>query len=93
MTKDIIVFEGRTEVIIANTSNINDIVKEWFLNGGRNLDDYNVYLANGDEGFDIRVGIDADSACLMDYDVTELMPQHLLQALIDADCLDGTKSQ
>ena len=92
MAKDIIVFEGRTEVIIATAANVNSIIEKWFLNGGRNLDEYNVYLADGSEGFDIRVNIESDGASLVDYDVTELMPQHLLQALIDADCLEGTKS-
>lgn len=83
MAKDIIVFEGRTEVIIATAANVNDIVREWFLNGGRNLDEYNVYLADGSKGFDIRVGIDADSGSMVNYDVTELMPNALREALID----------
>lgn len=84
MAKDIIVFEGRTEVIIATAANVNAIIREWFLNGDRNLDEYNVYLADGSKGFDIRVSIDADSASLVSYDVTELMPNHLREALVDA---------
>ncbi len=87
MAKDIIVFEGRTEVIIATAANVNAIIKEWFLEGGRSLDEYNVYLADGSKGFDIRVGIDADSASLVDYDVTELMPNHLRESLVDAGLL------
>lgn len=93
MAKNIIVFEGRAEVIVATTANVNNIIREWFLNGGRNLDDYNIYVADGDEGFDVRVGLETDSPSLVAYDVTELMPHPLLQALIDADCLEGTKSQ
>lgn len=85
---DIIVFEGATEVIVASATSVNKIVEEFFLEGGRNMDEYDVYMADGSEGVIIETRV---SACIMrgdrDYDVTALMPNVLREALIEKGLL------
>lgn len=90
---NVIVFEGTNEVIIASAGSLTAIVKEWFLDGKRNLDDYNVYVTDADAGFQITTSVNFSDDQMKEFDVTELIPQHLMQELIDADLLDGTKSQ
>lgn len=80
---NIVVFEGQTEVIIAAAANVNAVVRDWFLNGGRSLDDYDVFLADGQEGFAITTGTSFDGRHT-DFDITELMPNALREALVDA---------
>lgn len=85
---NVIVFEGRNEVIIVEAGNVNAIIREWFLNGGRSLDDYNWYLADVQKGFAVSTSVSFnDSGLIQDFDVKELMPNALREALIDADQL------
>lgn len=83
---NIIVFEGHNEIIIGDANNINDIIKEWFLEGQRNLDDYDRYLIDGREGTSFNTQITLNHS-LAQYDVTELMPNQLREDLIDAGLL------
>ncbi len=79
---NVIVFEGQNEVIIVEAGNVNAVVKDWFLNGGRSLDDYDVYLTDVREGFAIIAGTSFDGRH-EDFDITELMPNVLREALVD----------
>lgn len=85
---DIIVFEGATEVIVADAASVNKIIEDYFLNGGRNLDEYDVSIADGHEGVTIETRI---STCVMrgdhEFDVTALMPNVLREALIEKGLL------
>lgn len=82
--KDIIVFEGNSETIVGDAASINDIIRDWFLNGGRSLDDYNTYLVDGSKGFSITSKTTIGDGPRMEYDVTALMPNHLRMALVDS---------
>ncbi len=84
---DIIVFEGTTEVIVANAGNVNKIIEEFFLNGGRNLDEYDVTIADGNEGVVIETRINAYGMKDSNYDVVDLMPNVLREALIEKGLL------
>ena len=83
---NIIIFEGANEIIVTTETNVNKTIELWFLNGLRNLDEYDVYSVGGDEtaAFSTRFHSDGDGR---DYDVTELMPDVLRNALIEAELL------
>jgi len=85
--KNLVVFEGLNETIIASASNINAVIKDWFLEGGRSLDDYDTYLVNGDEGFAVSSRLTSSDSDMKDFDVTELMPNVLREGLIEAGLL------
>ena len=78
-----IVFEGNNEVIVGNAASVNDLIRDWFLNGGRSLDDYDTYLVDGSEGYSFSSKIAGGSTSRTDFDVTALMPDPLRKALID----------
>lgn len=84
---DTIVFEGQDEVIIANAATINAVVTDWFLEGGRSLDDYNVYLADSSQGFSIKTSVNFHTGEKVNWDITALMPDHLREKLITAGLL------
>ncbi len=86
---NIIVFEGHDEVIIATAVNINTVIKDWFLDGMRCLENYDIYLADGKEGFCITHKMKFDDGERVDFDVTELMPNDLREKLIAAELLDS----
>jgi hypothetical protein len=79
----LIVFENANEVIVGDAASANDIIRDWFLNGKRILDDYDTYLVDGHEGFSFRSKITPGPLKRTAYDVTELMPNALREALID----------
>ena len=80
---NVIIFEGRNEVIIVEAGNVNAIVREWFLEGKRSLDDYDVYLTDVRDGFSVVTGgVTFNDGQSNDFDVTELMPHDLREALI-----------
>ena len=87
MTNNIIVFEGADEVLVVAAGNVNSFIAEWFLDAQRNLNDYDVYLADASEGFAITSGIKFTDYKGDDFDVEELMPNELRKALIDAELL------
>ena len=84
---DIIVFEGATEVIVGAAANINKLIEDWFLNGERNLDDYDTTLIDGSEGLAISCLIHGEDGGSKRIDVTELMPNVLREALIEKGLL------
>jgi len=88
MSGQLIVFDNETEVIVGNVASVNRLIEFWFLNSKRNLDEYNTYLIDGSEGAAIVSRVKVDDIGRTDIDVTELMPDHLRKALIDADLLD-----
>ncbi len=86
MTK-LVVFEGADEVIIVAAENVNTVVKQWFLEGQRSLDSYNVYLTDAAEGFSITTGVSFNDNQMKDFDVTELMSADLRKELVAAELL------
>ncbi len=82
---NLIVFEGIEEVIIVSAATVNKTIKEWFLEGGRSLNDYEWYLIDADEPFSITTKICVDDG--KEFDVTELMPNELRENLIKAGLL------
>ncbi|KKM96013.1 hypothetical protein LCGC14_1182320 [marine sediment metagenome] len=84
---NVIVFEGVDEVILVDAGNVNAIVREWFLNGQRNMDEYDVYLMDASEGFAITHSMKVNDGRMTDFDVTELMPHDLREGLIAANLL------
>ena len=84
-----IVFEGADEVLVVSAAKVNDFIQLWFLEGKRNLDEYDVELVNIDDGFSVTQSIRMEDATqeVRDFDVTELMPHALRQGLIDAELL------
>ncbi len=85
--KNIVIFEGANEVIVGSAASVNGIIRDWFLNGGRSLDDYDVYLVDGSEGFSLNTTFVADGVNQTEFDVTELMPNDLRENLIRAGLL------
>ena len=86
---NIVVFEGVDEVIVATTVNINAVIKDWFLEGNRCLENYDIYLADGEGGFSVTTRLRFDDDMKKDFDVVELMPHDLRKALIAKDLLDS----
>ena len=82
-----IVFEGADEVLVVSAGNLNNFIEEWFLEGERNLDEYNVYVTDADAGFQISTRVKFSDDQMKDFDVTEMMPNHLRKAMIDAELL------
>jgi len=84
-----IVFEGADEVLIVSAAKVNAFIQLWFLEGQRNMDEYDVSLVDIDDGFTVTQTIRMDDATIEhpDFDVTELMPHALRQGLIDAELL------
>lgn len=82
--KKIIVFEGTDEIIVANFKSIEKIVKLWFLEGQRSLDNYDIYLVDGDEGFSFssRVCIDTSGGeDISDIGIAKLLSKRLQDKL------------
>lgn len=82
---DMIVFEGITETIIGLASNSNELIRIWFLEGERSLDEYDVFRVNSKDGFSVssRLSVtDYDEAVSVDLD--DIMTVDLQDQLIDA---------
>lgn len=85
---NLIVFEGQDEIIVADAGTVNEVIKDWFLEGQRSLEEYDTYLVDASEGFTITSrGLRMDDYTRKEFDVTELMPADLRQELIDADLM------
>ena len=84
-----IVFEGADEVLIVSAAKVNAFIQLWFLEGQRNMDEYDVELVNIDDGLALTQSIRTEAVTIEhpDFDVTELMPNALRQGLIDAKLL------
>ncbi len=84
-----IVFQSRDEVLIVSAAKVNAFIQLWFLEGQRNMDEYDVELVNIDDGVALTQSIRAEATTIEhpDFDVTELMPHALRQGLIDAKLL------
>ena len=85
---NIIVFEGHDEVIVATTVNVNAVIRDWFLEGQRCLENYDIYLADGKAGFSIESRLKFDRGDAQDFDVVELLPNDLREKLIAKELLD-----
>lgn len=81
---DIIVFEGTEETIVGAASAVNKLVEDWFLNAERNLDDYDIYLVDGNQGMTVvsRTSVEAIHRSNDDFDIIDLMPNVMREALI-----------
>ncbi len=86
----IIVFEGTDEVIVGNADAADQIVTDWFLEAGRSLDDFDVYLVDGKEGSLIvtRVKLDSDSA--EHVDVENVVSDELRIRMIHSGVISGS---
>lgn len=84
---NIIVFEGVDEVLVVAASKVNAFINDWFLQGQRNMDEYDVYLTDATKGFQIVHSMKFHDDDRKDFDVIELMPHDLRQKLIDAKLL------
>lgn len=85
---NVVVFEGLNEILVVSAANVNAFIRLWFLEGKRNMDEYDVSLTDASEGFAItqRMSFE-DGTYHPDFDVTELMPNDLRESLIAADLL------
>lgn len=86
---NVVVFEGLNEVLVVSAAKVNAFIQLWFLEGKRNLDEYDVYLTDVDEGFAVmqRMSFEDGTCHNPDFDVTELMPADLREGLVAADLL------
>lgn len=82
-----IVFEGADEVLVVSAAKVNAFIQEWFLDAQRNLDEYDIYLTDVDEGFQITTSVKFSDNQMKAFDVTELMPNALRERLIAVDLL------
>ena len=55
-----IVFESSHEVIVTTAAPIADFIREWFIEGGRLLEDYEVYEVEANQGFSFTTSIESD---------------------------------
>lgn len=78
----IIVIEGTDEIIIGSASAADSIISEWFVETGRSLVDFDIYLLDGDEGglIQTRVKLASDSDA-EHVDVSEVVSQELFEQL------------
>lgn len=82
-----IVFEGVDEVLVVSSAHVNDFIKEWFLEGERSLDEYDTYLVDGNKGFSVTTRVHMNNDDRKDYDVTDLLPNAVREALIEKGLL------
>lgn len=80
----IAVFEGTDEVLIGSIDSINKLVETYFLNTGRNLDDYDFYVAEADDGVLITTCVKAEIGYEpeRDIDIMSLLSDKLARNLI-----------
>ena len=83
---DMVVFTSPYEVIIVAVEHVNKVITDWFLNGGRSLDNFDVYLEDGKEGFAILNQLHLNGS-QEDFDVIDLLPKSLIKQLVDANRL------
>ena len=80
---DIIVFAGVDETLVGDAAKVNKLVEDWFLNGERNLDEYDVYVTDGGDGVMVQSRSHAEIVGRRDDpDITQLMPNVLREALV-----------
>ena len=86
----LIVFEGTDEVIVGNEEAADQIVTDWFLETGRSLDDFDVYVVDGKEGSLIvtRAKLDSDSS--ESVDVEDVVSAGLRRKMIDSGAIAGS---
>lgn len=86
--KNAIVFEGCDEVLVVSAAKVNAFIQLWFLEGQRNMDEYDIELVDLDDGFAVRQRIHLeDDTRDQNFDVIELLPNDLRQKLIAAKLL------
>ncbi len=56
---NIIVFEGNNEVIVCRQENVEEIVEEYFVETGRELEHYDVFLIDGKQAVRISADVSA----------------------------------
>ena len=84
---DIIIFESADELIVCDVSTVNRTIEEWFLKGGRSLDNFETHLVKSGDAAAFSTRFVADNVNNHDHDVIELMPDVLREALIKAELL------
>ena len=88
---NIIVFEGRGEVIVGDPHKIGDLIQDWFIDGQRNLDDYESYMIDGAKGAGFSYRVHSQCTPLdigsKDFDILTLLPDHLRDDLIERGIL------
>lgn len=85
---NVIVFEGDNEVLVVAAASVNAFIREWFLEGGRSLDHYNIYVTDVLKGFAVSASVRFnDSGLTQDFDINELMPADLREGLVEAKLL------
>lgn len=86
----IIVIEGTDEIIIGNADAADQIVTEWFLETGRSLDDFDVYLVDGKEGSLIVTRVKLDSNSNAEHvDIEDVVSDGLRRKMIDVGIIAG----
>ena len=80
----LIVFEGASETLVGDAAAVNKLIEDWFLNGERNLDEYDISTTDGGEGVMVCAKTVADTVGYEEnnIDVVALMPNVLREALI-----------
>ncbi len=80
----IIIFAGHNETLVGDAAQVNKLVEDWFLEGERNLDEFDVSVTDGGEGVMISARTHSDMVGFEDtnYDLIPLMPNVLRKALI-----------
>jgi len=81
---DLIVFEGCNEVIVAPSGCLTNVIQTYFVDGGRDIEEYDVYTVDGDAGVSFTAGIKRDHAdCVVDVDLEQLLPVATMDELLD----------
>ena len=80
----IIVFAGLHETLVGDAAQVNKLIEDWFLNGERNLDEYDISITDGGEGVMISARTNPDMVGREDtnVDVVALMPNVMREALV-----------
>lgn len=87
----IIVFEGTDEVLVGSADAADKIVTDWFLDAGRSLDDFDVYLADGNEGTLILTRVKLDSNSDAEHvDVEDVVSDDLRRKMIHSGAIAGS---
>ncbi len=74
---DIIVFEGEDEVIICKSDCVAKVVKDFFIDTGRELNEFEVSLIKGKEALHISTRIVVDKNQSENFDVMSMLPLSL----------------
>ncbi len=74
---DIIVFEGNDEVIICKSEYVAQVIEDFFLGTGRELNEFEVSLIKGKEALHISTRIVVDKNQSENFDVMSMLPLSL----------------